>query len=552
MPMSDVVNNLVVRTHVARDLMQTAGLFKSERLVAWEYVVNGLQYVDQGVCPLVKVGIDAKVKKITIRDNGRGMDWAGLQNFFVMHGENQDRKHGRGGRGRFGTGKSAAFGIGELLRITTVCAGKRSRVELSRSDIEGMPSEAEIPVRMVEREVPSREPNGTLIEIERIHLRTINQKEIIDFIQRHLARWPNKSAVVFVNNHECEVVPPPIAQTYRFRADDDVRDLLGNIEITIHTAKRALDEEERGIAICSKGVWHQTTLAGSERREMAQYIFGEVDVPKLDDDWPISPFGVSRDMQLNPSNELVRVLFAFIGRKVEEVRKKLAEEERRRKATEDAKKLAQQASEIARLINEDFLEFSNRLAKTRARALGATDAYRIEPRGGDNDDELVHGGQIAARIVNDEGVPVSAGGFGGGGGEPRNLLPELKADATGEEKGKPAGGKGKMPRTRGGFDVRFEDMGSDEHRAKYRAEDRTIYINLDHPQVKTALGTGSNDDPVFRRLAYEVAFAEYAIALTMEFAQLDGHYLDPDEPIVDIRNHLDRLARKGAHLYAIS
>ena len=279
-----------------------------------------------------------------------------------MHGENQDRKQGRGGRGRFGTGKSAAFGIGELLRITTVCAGKRSRVELSRTEIEAMPSGVEIPVRIVERETPTREPNGTFIEIERIHLRTINQKEIIDFIQRHLARWPNKSSLVFVNNHECEVVPPPIAQTYRFTPDDDVRDLLGNIELTIHAAKRALDEEEQGIAICSKGVWHQSTLGGSERREMAQYIFGDVDVPNLDDDWPISPFGVSRDMQLNPSNELVRVLFAFIGRKVEEVRKKLTEEERRRKATEDAKKLAQQASEIARLINEDFSDFSSRLA----------------------------------------------------------------------------------------------------------------------------------------------------------------------------------------------
>ncbi len=549
--MLNVVNNLVVRSHVARDLMQTAGLFKSERLVVWEYVVNGLQYVDQGVSPLIKVGIDSKAKKITIRDNGRGMDWAGLQNFFVMHGENQDRKQGRGGRGRFGTGKSAAFGIGELLRITTVCAGKRSHVELSRMEIEAMPSGGEIPVRVVECEVSAREPNGTFIEIERINLRTINQKEIIDFIQGHLARWPNKSAVVFVNNHECEVVPPPIAQTYRFRPDDDVRDLLGNIELTVYAAKRALDDGEQGVAICSKGVWHQTTLAGSERREMAQYIFGEVDVPKLDDDWPISPFGVSRDMQLNPSNELVRVLLAFIGRKVEEVRKKLVDDERRRKATEDAKKLAQQASEIARLINEDFSEFSSRLAKTRARALGSTDAYRVEPRGGDTGEDIVPGGQIPARHGNDTGAPGATGEGGGGVGEPRTLLPELEADVDGEKKGKLAGGKGKTPRTRGGFDVKFEEMGSGEHRAKYRAEDRTIYINLDHPQVKTSLGSGTSDDPVFRRLAYEVAFAEYAIALAMEFAQLDGHYLDPDEPIVDIRNHLDRLARKGAHLYAI-
>lgn len=53
--------------------------------------------------------LDARQKRITIEDNGRGMDWAGLGNFFVMHGENVDREAGRPGRGRFGTGKSAAF-----------------------------------------------------------------------------------------------------------------------------------------------------------------------------------------------------------------------------------------------------------------------------------------------------------------------------------------------------------------------------------------------------------------------------------------------------------
>ena len=48
-----------------------------------------------------------------------------------MHGENIDRKAGRPGRGRFGTGKSAAFGIGDVLRLTTVRNGKRSKVELT-------------------------------------------------------------------------------------------------------------------------------------------------------------------------------------------------------------------------------------------------------------------------------------------------------------------------------------------------------------------------------------------------------------------------------------
>src|SRR5678816_1097710 len=114
------MNDLFVKSHVARDLLQSAGLFRTEKLVVWEYVSNGLQYVSAGTNPVVKVTLDSKRKRITVQDNGRGMDWQGLKNFFVMHGENIDRQQGRPGRGFFGTGKSAAFGIADTLCITTV------------------------------------------------------------------------------------------------------------------------------------------------------------------------------------------------------------------------------------------------------------------------------------------------------------------------------------------------------------------------------------------------------------------------------------------------
>jgi hypothetical protein len=97
--------------------------------------------------------------------------------------------------------------------------------------------------------------------------------------------------------------------------------------------------------------------------------------------------------------------------------------------------------------------------------------------------------------------------------------------------------------------VEFRDMGEASHRAEYRSDERSIYINLEHPQVAAARGLGSVEDPIFRRLAYEVAFSEYAIALAQEFAKRD-QYLDPTDPIFDIRETLNRVARKGATLYA--
>jgi hypothetical protein len=406
-----------------------------------------------------------------------------------------------------------------------------------------------IPVLELERETATTESNGTLIEIQGIHLKTINQKDIIEYIQRHLVHWP-KNAVVYVNNHECEIVHPPIAATYRFHPPEIQKETLGEIELVIHTSKRALTEDERGIAICSRDVWHQTTLAGSEGREMAEYIFGEIDVPELEDDVsPISPFDVSRNMQLNPANDLVRTLLTFINQHVEEVRKQLVTADKKRRATEDARKLAIQAAEIARVLNEDFSDFRNRLGRTRAKAKGGTDIFSPEPVAGDARDQLVAGGEIPAKILSLTGSDGSSGEQTGDGTIPRSLAPILEEDTCGEERGRPAGGHGKVSRSSGGFSVDFRAIGEDQDRAEYRRTERTIYINLDHPQLKAALGSGSVDDPVFRRLAYEVAFCEYAIALAMEFALIDGYYLDPFDPLYDTRSHLNRLARRSAVLY---
>ena len=299
-------DQLVVRSHVARDLLQNAVLFRTDRLVVWEYVSNGLQYVDSGTSPSVCVTLDSKRKRILIVDNGRGMDWPGLQNFFVMHGENIDRVEGRPGRGRFGTGKSAAFGIAETLRITSVRQGRRSKVELNRADVARMRSGGEIPVRMIEREVQATGPNGTTVDIDGIHLRSLDQLGIIHYIERHLLHWP-KDCTVFVNNHECEFYEPPVAWERRCPVVGEARLRLGDAMLILKVAKAPLEEDLRGVSIFSNGVWHETTLAGSEGRELSQYIFGEVEVPALDgDDSPIPPFDMSRSMRLNPATTSYR------------------------------------------------------------------------------------------------------------------------------------------------------------------------------------------------------------------------------------------------------
>ena len=538
---------IFVKSHVGRDLLQNAALFKTDRLVIWEYVANGLQYVDPGTSPTVYVQLDSKGRKIRISDNGRGMALEGLQNFFVMHGENLDRKSGVPGRGRFGTGKSAAFGIGDLLRVTSVRDSRRSVVELTRSDLDKVSSGDPIPVRVLVSEVACSEANGTTVEIEQIHLRSLDQPGSIRYIERHLAKWP-KNCTVFVNNHECEYSEPPIKEQRRFRPTGLARELLGDVELVLKISKAPVDEDLRGVAIFSNGVWHESTLAGAEGKEMSNYIIGEIDVPRLDEDnSPISPFDLSRSMRLNPSNELVGTIYAFIGQSVDQVRREMVDSERHRRQGEEAKRLADQAADIARFLNEDFDSFRDKISKIRVKSAGLVDRTDA-PAPGDSMDGLVDGDEVPSILTSPAGGIGADGDSGANGDVPRDLKPELKAEENGKLTGKNAPQSQRPTGKRGGFRVEFKPMGSEEDRAIYRGEERVIYINLDHPQLSAAKGAGSVEDPIFRRLAYEVAFTEYAIAISSELGKR-GEYSDWSDPIYEVRETVNRLARKGARLY---
>jgi len=91
---------------------------------------------------------------------------------------------------------------------------------------------------------------------------------------------------------------------------------------------------------------------------MVHYIFGEIRRSQTrEDKSPIAPFDVGRSMKLNPENELVREIHAFIGRKVELVRRNLCEAEKKRRAEEEMRKLEKHAASIAKVINDDFDSF---------------------------------------------------------------------------------------------------------------------------------------------------------------------------------------------------
>jgi len=537
-------SDLSVRSHVGRDLQQSAQLFNTDRKVVWEYVVNSLQYVDPHVAPLVLVTMKRDARSITIRDNGTGMDWEGLANYFVMHGENVERRAGRGGRGFFGTGKAAAFGIADVLRVSAVRDGLRNTVELTRDAIEGEGAEHGVPIETLERDVPTEEPNGTTVAIERIRLAKLDAAGVIETIERNLAFW-RRDASVFVNNHECEYTEPSVEQVWRFSPEGPLAEALGDVELVVKKSFAPLDEAQRGIAILANGVVHEVTLGTSANKDMSPYIFGSIDVPALDTDTSTpAPFTMDRAGALNKSNRLVQRLFAFVDPRIAEVRDLLVADAKERRRSETMKRLQTHAGQIADLINDDFRDFKNRLARARAKARGTGDAYGDGGPGEDADD-LVFGGDLPSTRTPIESAP--AGGEPTGDGEPTQPNIAEQRDSEDNE-GQPGGGAKKPRKTAGGFKVEFEHEGPESRRTKYLSEQRTIFVNLDHPQLAAARGDGDEEAPEFMRLAHEVAFSEYAVALAQELADSD-YYSEVQEALYEIRERVDQMARRSAGLY---
>jgi hypothetical protein len=132
---------------------------------------------------------------------------------------------------------------------------------------------------------------------------------------------------------------------------------------------------------------------------------------------------------------------------------------------------------------------------------------------------------------------------------PGPFVPRVKVDDNSQDKvAKPDTGTTKKSIS-GGFNVTFDNIGIHEKRAKYDKDTRTIYINLDHPRIavelKGEVGQLSVDDRHFLRMAYEIAFTEYAIVLAQELSGVQ-YYFDPQDALVDVRQTLDDLSKAYA------
>jgi len=222
---------ITVSTHVARDFLQNAAYFSTLPKVVWEYVSNSIDNAKES--QPVNVAVEILGSFVRVADDATGMSRKDLQNFFQMHGENRQRLRGKRVRGRFGTGKCAAFGIANDFRIDTTQNGKRNVVELHRQDIEAAKSGEPFPVRDLVADEVTNQSDGTLVEIRDLNIKHPDIEATISYVERHLSRYRQRARVT-INGQECKFEEPQASEVFTFTPPLAVSKHIGNVTLIAH------------------------------------------------------------------------------------------------------------------------------------------------------------------------------------------------------------------------------------------------------------------------------------------------------------------------------
>lgn len=536
-------------THAGRSLLQETARFSNEGKAVGEYVKNSWQYTDND--PTVEIIVNQDNKSIRIQDNSNGMDLNDIKRrFLVLHQENIERAKGKIGRGEYGTGKIAALGIGEILRVRTVRNKKINEFEIRRSDCKAAISEKEVKVHWKKENEDIQEDNGTIIDILKFRQkRKISINNIKDFLEsKTLTETVYKHKInLFLQAERLEKKEIPYSDKFQVNTDGEFKKIIGDAKLTIKVATRKLDENERGVKVFTKGIYKAFIKNPSMRYN--EFIFGECDCDKLIDENQDPPiFDSSRREELNEDNDLARKFKEFVIIEVDKVRKKLEKEASAKRDKEKEEALKKEAEKMKDFFNSDYKEQELAFQKRAAKAKGNIDEKNKDlPSLGEQ--KIVIGNDFNVNLVDGDdnaGVYEGKGNEGGEGGNSQGKEGGKleKTDLDSKYKGKDR--QTKKRKSGGGFNIDFDNLGVDSYRAKYEDDIRTIVINLDHPFLKKIeeMTGGDRNSTKYMRPAWEAAAFEYSYATTTQKRD-SGHVEDDsDAVLIEMTKRVDALLRK--------
>jgi hypothetical protein len=544
-----------MESNVARDVLSTASSFGSLPKVIAEYVTNSIDARINGHPVTVRITKSryGGRTRIAISDNASGMDDEDLRRFFFMHAENEARRRGRRTRGRFGTGKAAAFGIGTSLQVETRRSGKQWRVRLEKDELEDAVVENRKPRPdvLVDGETTAKS-NGTDIIIDGIS-RTVDERRIAGELRKRLGRQLDAHPVTLFNSRVLMVEPRPVREWPPFpSADHPVASVIGhNVVCTLSAAATSVDDAIRGVIVTANDFpVAQIEAAG----DYGLRLFGHCEVPALEaDDSTPGPYTDARDLTLNEDNATAGPLAAWIRECLASATAELAGEERERRRRAQDEALRSAASKMEAVLNRHY---QGEFRRTRSRAGDV--GNRPESVVIDTEGEFVQpnlDGTAGYVITPSEppgetNIPTPSDGESAQSPQPPGLGRPREHDPFGEGRGVTVmPERDRPPRRRaGGFTILWDNAGPEAPRSNYIESELTILINLDHPEIAAAYSAGDSS-PLFRMLVFEAAAQEYSYATAYQQLE-DDRSMDAADALQYVRQTLDLLTRDVAEIVA--
>jgi hypothetical protein len=233
----------------------------------------------------------------------------------------------------------------------------------------------------------------------------------------------------------------------------------------------------------------------------------------------------------------------------------LIEEERERKRSEQFKRLEERAKEIESVLNDDFLEILDQYEL--ARRVSARKSSQLPTVPGKDGEILPEEGSIPSEWQV-SGHPHGEGKKGknppGEGETPRPGGPSLvEGNQSGSPKEIPeSNSRIDKKKRRGIFTIEWVEGSLEDNRSEYKKDNRIIYINLNHPQVSSALKAsgGSVDSRQFKEIVYEIAVVEYALAVQYERAEAEE--VDPHDALFEVGFIINRVTRRLTEILSTS
>ena len=246
---------------------------------------------------------DTPEHKIIIRDNGIGMSFNEVNDFYLKIGRNRRKEKqsspcGRKPTGKKGLGKLALFGLGNKIEISTVQNKEQVDFTLNYSEI--LQSDGDYQPASVRQHSPDA-PNGTTIVLTEL---TKKQGYPLDSYANHLARlfdFPDERFIIKISLNGS--APQIIDSKSKYKAVEaefewnyseivksaglsDQYDFSGLIQGKFITTEKPLKNNMKGISLFANGrmVNAPEFFRNSESSHFYSYLTGWLNVDFIDDD----------------------------------------------------------------------------------------------------------------------------------------------------------------------------------------------------------------------------------------------------------------------------